>query len=162
MKDFPFDRHWMPSWYIKDCWKVSCDLLALEGSPYTCGRQTIFQRYNISIICPQDMRGSVCLVARGYEWQNRKCWKKLVAHSTLYGRRPQARLIPSRVETCTVLVAVASRMASCASVSALCHTVIQVPSPADRATWFSIIAQVSTHTASHYCSKRTNTNQMCL
>lgn len=53
------------------------------------------------------------------------------------------------MEICTVLVTVAGRAAHCGLVSAPCHTVIQVPSPADRATWFSIIAQVSIHT-SHY------------
>lgn len=66
----------MPSWYRRECWRVSCDLLALEGNLYTCGRQTIFQRYDISIICPQDTSCSVCLIARGYDWLNRKCWKK--------------------------------------------------------------------------------------
>lgn len=86
----------MPWWYRRECWKVSCDLPALEGSPYTCGRQTVFQKDNISIIWPQDMSCSVCLIARGHEWQNRKCWKKSVAHSALSGRPPQARLVPNR------------------------------------------------------------------
>ena len=52
------------------------------------------------------------------------------------------------MEICTGPVTVASRVASSSPVSAPCQTVIQVPSPADGATWFSIIAQVSIHTAS--------------
>lgn len=104
----------MPSWYRRECWRVSCDLPALEGSLYTCGRQTIFQRYDISVICPQDMSCSVCLIARGYDWLNRKCWKKSAAHSTPPGRPPQARLIPGWVEICTVLVTVAGRAAAVA------------------------------------------------
>lgn len=159
MKDFPFDRCWMPGWYRGECWKVSCDLLTLEGSPSTCGRQTIFQRYDISIICPQDMSCSVCLMARGYEWQNRKCWKASAAWGTVPGRPPRAGLTPGEVEICTVLVTVAGRAASWGPASAPCHTVIQVPSPGDRATWFSIIAQVSIHTASHYCSGWSDTHQ---
>ena len=83
----------MPSWYRRECWKVLCDPPALEGSPYTCGRQTISRKDDRSIICPQDMSCSVCLIARRYEWGNRKCWKKSVAHSTPSGSSAQTRRV---------------------------------------------------------------------
>lgn len=117
----------MPSWYRRECWKVLCDPPALEGSPYTCGRQTISQKDDRSIICPQDMSCSVCLIARHYEWENRKCWKKSVAHGTLSGRSPQTRLILSGWKYARGLsLWQAEWLAASSPVSAPCQTVIHL------------------------------------
>jgi hypothetical protein len=92
--------------------------------------------------------------------QNRLCWKKSVAHNPLSGRPPwgpfQAGL--GRNLHTTHL---------CGSVSVPCHSAIQRPSPADRATRFSIIVQVSSHTSSNYHPgrpyiRRVSTSYSCL
>lgn len=100
-----------------------CDPPALEGSPIHLWKTNNFsERWQIhhpDVWCVF----SVCLIAERYEWENRKCWKKSVAHSTPGWLSPD-QAHSQWMEICTGPVTVASRGLAAACFCSLsdCHS----------------------------------------